>query len=375
MDCIDFLAPPLRSLAPYRPGITEEKLRQERGLREIYKFSSNEAPFPPSPAVLEAMQAALLQSNRYPDAQALLDTLARKLAVPADSIVLGNGSIDVIGALVRAFVAPDHNVVLSEYGYCAYPAFVLEQSAELRVVRSGPRYGHDIEHLLAGIDAHTRMLIVDSPTNLSGQALTMRELNQLVEAIPPHVLLVLDEAYAEFAGPDAPRGTEQLPLRNPNVIVTRTFSKAYGLAGLRIGYGVADAGLLDGLRRIRPPFPVSRVALAGASAALEDEAHLGSVVAATVRGRGRLADALGKLGAHVIDGAANFVLADFGARGKFVYEGLLSRGFITRAMNAYGLPTHLRIAVGTTEEIDKLLDTVRSLLDERPKGQVIGARP
>jgi histidinol-phosphate aminotransferase len=363
MDWSQLVAAPLRSLAPYRPGITEEKLRRETGRAEIFKFSSNESPIGPSPAVLSAMQQALLQSHRYPDAQALVERLAQELQVPTDSLVLGNGSIDVIASLVRAVAGPQHEVVLSQHGYCAYPAFAIEQGATLRLARSGPGFGHDVDALLAAIGERTRLLLVDSPTNLSGRALTAAELQRLVDGLPPHVLLVLDEAYAEFVdGPDAPCRTEQLPLRHPNVVVTRTFSKAYGLAGLRIGYAIADAGLVECLHRVRPPFPVSRVALAGAMAALDDPAHKAYIVDVARRGRAVLADALRGLRLDVTEGSANFVLADFGPAARAVHEGLLARGFITRPMQAYGLPTHIRLSIGTQAETSRLLQALAELL-------------
>ncbi len=366
MDWSQLVVPPLRSLDPYRPGITEEKLRRDTGLNAIYKFSSNEAPVPPSPAVAAALRDALAQANRYPDAQALLDRLAQRLRVPAGHLVLGNGSIDVIASLVRAFVSPQHNVVLSEYGYCAYRAFVKEQGATVRLAASGRHFGHHVDRLLAQIDSHSRMVLVDSPANLSGHALTAPALRRLVDSLPEHVLLVLDEAYAEFAGGDAPQDAEQLPLRHPNVVVTRTFSKAYGLAGLRIGYGIADAGLVGWLNRIRPPFPVSRVALAGASVALDDHAHVERIVALARCGRRMLVDALDAMNIAVVEGSANFVLADFGSAARPVYEGLLARGFITRAMHAYGLPTHIRISVGTPREIEQLVTAMHGLLRATP---------
>ena len=366
MDWSQLVVPGMRALAPYRPGITEEKLRRDTGLDQIFKFSSNESPIAPSPAVAAAMHDALAQAHRYPDAQHLLDTLARGLAVPADRLVLGNGSIDIIATLVRAFVSPQHNVVLSERGYCAYPAFVTEQGATIRLAASGRHFGHDVDQLLAKIDARTRLLLVDSPTNLSGCALRAGELDRLIDGLPEHVLLVLDEAYVEFVDGEAPQHTEHLPLRHPRVVVTRTFSKAYGLAGLRIGYGIADAGLVECLNRVRPPFPVSRVALAGAAAALEDRAHVERIVAAARRGRRLLADALDALGARVVDGSANFVLADFGEAARSVYDGLLARGFITRAMHAYGLPTHIRISVGTPREIEQLVSALRGLMPAAP---------
>jgi histidinol-phosphate aminotransferase len=176
------------------------------------------------------------------------------------------------------------------------------------------------------------------------------------------VLLLLDEAYAEFADGGASLLAAQLPLRRPNVVVTRTFSKAYGLAGLRIGYAVADAGLVEVLQRIRPPFPVSRVALAAASAALEDHAHLAAIVALVRQGRAALTVALRELGVPVIAGSGNFVLADFGRRAGAVHEALLARGCITRPMNAYGLPTHIRITVGTPPEVQRLAAALREAL-------------
>lgn len=365
MDWSKLVVPSLLSLAPYRPGITEEKLRRDKGLADIFKFSSNESPIGPSPRVDAAMRDALRQSNRYPDPQALLDKLSQHLDVPADMLVLGNGSIDVIASLVRAFVSPQHNVVLSEKGYCAYPAFVKEQGATIRLAASGAHFGHDVSQLLRKIDSRTRMLLIDSPTNLSGHALRIGDIDRLMAGLPDHVLLVLDEAYAEFietSDGNLPRHTGQLPLRHPRVVVTRTFSKAYGLAGLRIGYGIADAGLVECLNRIRPPFPVSRVALAGAEAALDDDAHVERIVASARQGRHALAAALESMDVPVVDGSGNFVLADFGAAAPIVYEGLLERGFITRAMHAYGLPTHIRISVGTPREIEQLVEETHHLL-------------
>lgn len=365
MDWSKLVLPPLLSLAPYRPGITEEKLRRDKGLADIFKFSSNESPIGPSPRVDAAMRDALRQSNRYPDAQALLDKLSQRLGVPADRLMLGNGSIDVIASLVRAFVSPQHNVVLSEKGYCAYPAFVKEQGATIRLAASGAHFGHDVSQLLRKIDSRTRMLLIDSPTNLSGHALRIGDIDRLIDGLPDHVLLVLDEAYAEFietSDGNVPRHTAQLPLRHPRVVVTRTFSKAYGLAGLRIGYGIADAGLVECLNRIRPPFPVSRVALAGAQAALDDDAHVERIVTSARRGRHALAAALESMDVPVVDGSGNFVLADFGSAASVVYEGLLERGFITRAMHAYGLPTHIRISVGTPREIEQLVEETHQLL-------------
>ncbi|QCP54524.1 aminotransferase class I/II-fold pyridoxal phosphate-dependent enzyme [Trinickia violacea] len=362
MDWSRYVLPQITGLQPYKPGITEEKLRRETGLTDIWKFSSNEAPVGPSPRIVDAMQAALGQANRYPDIYALLEALSQRLDVPHSCLALGNGSIDLIAALVRLFVGAQHNVVLTSHGYCAYPALIKEQQAAIRVAGHGESFGHHVDKLLSQVDADTRMVLIDSPTNLSGAALTSDEIRRLLEALPTHVIAVLDEAYIEYADLAAMKAHSRLPFTYPNVVITRTFSKAYGLAGLRVGYAVADAGLIDWLARIRPPFPVGSVALAAALAALNDQPHIDQILQLTVTGRRSLVDGLRMSGIDVIEGHGNFVLADFGARATYVYEGLLSHGLITRAAHAYGLPSHIRISVGSPGEIARLLETVRALL-------------
>ncbi|WKB55185.1 histidinol-phosphate transaminase [Eleftheria terrae] len=361
------VAPGIRQLRPYRPGITEERLQRERGLSRIFKFSSNETPVEPSPAIAAAMAEALRKANRYPDAHALLERLSAKLQVPAQGLMLGNGSIDLIESVVRTFVAPGCNVVLSEYGYCAYPPLVTAQGGEVRVAASSGGFGHQVDRILASIDDNTRMVIVDSPSNLAGASLALAELDRLVHALPPRVILLLDEAYIEFADID-PTHTAALPLAFPNVIVARTFSKAYGLAGMRVGYAIADPDLASWVQRLRPPFPVGRVAMAGALAALDDTTHLQGVVQAARRGREQLATGLRELGVKVLANEGNFVLADFGDNGRRVYEGLLAQGLITRAMEAYGLPQQLRISIGAPHEVARLVEAVRELL-QQPTGR------
>lgn len=370
MDWSRLVLPAVQALQPYRPGITAEKLRRERGLADICKFSSNEAPLAPSPAVQSAMREALQQANRYPDTQALLDGLAARLGIAAGGLIIGSGSIDVIEALVRTLVAAHNNVVLSEFGYCAYQAFVKERGAAVRVAESGLDFGHRVERMIAKIDAHTRMILLDSPTNLSGCSLDPADLRRLLDALPEHVVLVLDEAYVEFAGASVAADTQHLPARYPNVVVTRTFSKAYGLAGMRVGYAVADPALVQFVNRIRPPFPVSRVALAGALAALGDRAHLQQIVASAQAGRWQLGAALAAHGIAFSDSNANFILADFAGKARQVYEGLLAAGCITRAMHAYGLPNHIRISIGTGREIERLLAVIGALLSDTQAGAV-----
>ncbi len=362
MEWSQLVLPALQALKPYQAGITEQKLRRDTGLDAIFKFSSNEVPYPPAPAVAAAMREALGQANRYPDTGALLDDLAAHLDVPAARIALGNGSIDLIESLVRLFVDERHNVVLSRYGYSAYGAFIQTQRGAIRLAESNPDFGHQVDRLLALVDADTRLIVIDSPTNLSGQWLGAAEVERLLAALPAHVVLVLDEAYVEFPDPTLAAATLALARRYPRLVLTRTFSKAYGLAGMRIGYAVADPAVIDYLGRIGRPFPVAGVALAGARAALADQAHMARTVAAIAQGRRQLVRALSGLGLTCHDGGANFVLVDLGEVAQRVYQGALARGFILRAMHAYGLPRHVRVSIGSGAEIERLVEVVATLL-------------
>jgi histidinol-phosphate aminotransferase len=341
--------------------MTEQKLRRATGLDRIRKFASNEAPFGPSAAVEGAMRDVLRQVNRYPDSQDLLDALAEHLNVPAQCLCLGNGSIDVIESVVRVFVGEQHNVVLSRYGYSAFAALVKAQGASIRWADSGPRYSHGIDSLLAQVDSNTRLIMIDSPSNLSGQWVQPIDLQRLLRALPPQVIVLLDEAYAEFVEGDYAQRSARLPLSGAPLISTRTFSKAYGLAGLRIGYGIADSAVISQLSRVGPPFPVSGVALAGACAALRDRAHMEHVVAETIRGRRRLAEALSHLGFDAQFEHGNFILVDFGQLAQSIYERAMARGYILRALPAYGLRTSLRVSIGTSEEISDLIDLIAEL--------------
>jgi histidinol-phosphate aminotransferase len=365
MDWTPLVVPSLRTLEAYQPGITEQKLRRRTGLDQIFKFASNESPFGPSPAVEAAMHEALRRAHRYPDTQDLLDRLAEQLAVPVQCLTLGNGSIDVIESLVRTFVDKHHNVVLSRYGYSAYPAFVKAQGASIRWADSGPRFSHNVDNLLAQVDSNTRLLLIDSPSNLSGEWVRPADLQRLLDALPPNVLVVLDEAYAEFVGSEHTRQSALLPLRHPQLIITRTFSKAYGLAGMRVGYGIADSAVISYLSRIGRPFPVSGPALAGACAALADHAHVEHIVTETVRGRRRLVEALSREGIDAHYDHGNFVLANFGDAAQSVYDGAMARGYILRSLPAYGLRSYLRISIGTSEEIGKLIEIIGELARAR----------
>jgi histidinol-phosphate aminotransferase len=364
MDWSSLVVPEIKKLRAYQPGITEEKLQREYGAMKVYKFSSNETAIEPSDSVQRAMQDTLKKMNRYPDAQALLNGLSAHLGVPCEHLIIGHGSMDVIEALIKTLIAPHNNAVLSRYGYCAYAPLITERGASISIAESDSQFGHQVHGILKQINADTRMILLDSPTNLSGSSINLTELMHLIDALPAHVILVLDEAYVEFMGSSFAAYTAHLPLKYPNVVITRSFSKAYGLSGLRIGYGIAAPALLQFVHRIRPPFPVSRVALAGALAALNDHEHLQHVVTSVDNGKQQLATELKALGVVVIEGNSNSVLADFGNIAHSIYESLLKQGFITRAMHVYGLPNHIRISIGTRHEMTLLMGAITDLLEE-----------
>jgi histidinol-phosphate aminotransferase len=275
-------------------------------------------------------------------------------------VTLGNGSNDILVLLAEAFLVPGDEAVLSQYAFAVYPIAVQASGATARVVpamhaRHSQPLGHDPAALAAAVGPKTRMMFIANPNNPTGTWLDESELDGLLRAIPPEVVVVLDEAYHEYsAALGVPDGTRWLE-RHPNLVVTRTFSKAYGLAGLRVGYSISHAELADILNRIRQPFNVSVPALAAAAAALDDREHLDSTLALNRSGIERLRAGLGELGIAVPPSAGNFVLADLGRAAGPVDHALLREGVIVRPLSNYGLPNHLRISTGTTQQNERVL--------------------
>lgn len=370
----DFVAQaraPLQKLVPYDPGHDLPALRRRFAGQMLAELGSNENPFGPSAAVLRRFRAIdSVELLRYPDPLGLelRLALAAKLAVDVDEIVLGNGSHELLMLLTQAFAGPGDTVVFSEFGFAVFPISVATMGATPRVVPAlpldhptAPR-GHDLDALAAAIDAETRLVFVANPNNPTGTTFSRDALAAFLARLPAHVPVVVDEAYHEYVtDPDVGSALE-LRVRFPNLIVTRTFSKAYGLAGLRIGYLVAARDCINVLNRLRESFNVNAIALALAEAALADQAHVDRVCAVTARQIGELSAALRVLGLFVHPSQTNFVLVDFARDASEIEGRLLAQGAVVRPMKGYGLPTCLRINVGSDADNAHLLVAMRAAL-------------
>jgi histidinol-phosphate aminotransferase len=355
-------APGVSGLSPYVPGKPPETLERELGVKDSIKLASNENPLGPGPRARAALAAAIAGVGLYPDGSGyqLRSRLARRHGLDIRQVTLGNGSNDVLVMLAEAFLTPGIEAVYSQYAFAVYPIAVQASGATARVApalaadRAQP-LGHDPEALVAAVGARTRLLFLANPNNPTGTWIGEAELDALLRAIPPEVIVVLDEAYHEYSAPlGVPDGTRWLG-RHPNLVVTRTFSKAYGLAGLRVGYALSHPDLADLLNRVRQPFNVSVPGLAAAAAALDDTGHVAATVALNRSGIERLRAGLAALGIRVPASAGNFVLADLGRPAAPVNESLLRQGVIVRPLDNYALANHLRISTGTAAQNERLI--------------------
>ncbi len=362
-DIAALAAPGVRGLQPYQPGKPIEELEREYGVHDVIKLASNENPLGASPRALEAARAALADVSRYPDGSgfALRSRLAHRHGVDIAQVTLGNGSNDVLECVARAFVTPDNEVVFSEHAFAVYPIVTHALGARAVVTRA-QAWGHDLAAMRAAITARTRVVFIANPNNPTGTWLRAAELEAFVRDVPGHVLVVVDEAYFEYVRErDYPDASAWLG-RYPNLIVTRTFSKAYGLAGLRVGYGLSSAAVADMLNRVRQPFNVNSIALAAASAALEDAAHLARSVEVNAAGLHQLAEGCRRLALGFIPSVGNFLCIDLGRAAAPVYEALLRAGVIVRPVAGYGMPNHLRVTVGTAPQNERFLQALARIV-------------
>lgn len=366
-------APGVRGLKPYVPGKPPEALERELGVRDIIKLASNENPLGPGPLARAALEGSTGKVGLYPDGGGhdLRSKIAARHGVDLAQVTLGNGSNDVLVLLAETFLTAGVEAVYSEHAFAVYPIAVQASGATARVAPALPAggaqpLGHDPAALLAAIGPDTRVLFLANPNNPTGTWLDEAALDALLRAVPPEVIVVLDEAYHEYAtGHGVPDGTRWLR-RHPNLVVTRTFSKAHGLAGLRVGYALSDPDVADLLNRVRQPFNVSLPGLAAAAAALEDRAHLEATVALNRSGIARLREGLAKIGVGASPSAGNFVLADLGRPAAAVNDALLRQGVIVRPVGNYGLPNHLRVSTGTAEQNERLLAAMAASLATVP---------
>ena len=352
----------VRELAPYVIGKPIGELARELGVSDIIKLASNENPLGPSPRALQAMQAALQEVWLYPDGNGhdLKQALAVRHGVDTAQITLGNGSNDLLVLLAEAFLTPATSAVISEYAFAIYGIAIQATGARARIARahaevSAMPFGHDLNAMLALIDDSTRLVYIANPNNPTGSWCTQEQVLRFLNAVPRSTMVVLDEAYFEYAREFGCPDGIALVDSYPNLVVLRTFSKAHGLAGVRVGYGVSHPDVADVLNRVRQPFNVGIPALVGAQAALTDPGQVQRAVALVREGKALLLRELPPLGVKVYPSAGNFVLADVGASGQAVYERLLQQGVIVRPMAGYGLPRCLRITIGLPEQNQRLI--------------------
>ncbi|MBU2641991.1 MAG: histidinol-phosphate transaminase [Gammaproteobacteria bacterium] len=364
MNCCDLAPAHVRAIAPYLPGKPISELARELGLNEadIVKLASNENPLGPSPMALAAAQDALFDMALYPDGAgyALKAKLAANWNVPASQIVLGNGSNDVLDMVARAFLTAGTSSVYAQHAFAVYP--IATQTAGAHGIEvPAKHYGHDLDAMRAAIRDDTRVLWIANPNNPTGTFLPWAEVEAFLEAVPPQVMVVLDEAYGEFLPPAERCDTAPWLARFPNLLIVRTFSKAYGLAGLRVGYGLGSTEVIDLLNRVRHPFNVNAPALAAAEAALDDVDFLARSYALNMAGMAQLAAGLSALGVDGVPSKGNFLLAKVGDAARINSE-LLKRGVIVRPVANYGLPEFLRVSVGLAGQNARFLDALKACL-------------
>jgi histidinol-phosphate aminotransferase len=347
---MEFMRPHLKNVNVYQPGKPIEEVQRELGLETVYKLASNENPLGPSKKAVQAMRNCAAIVHRYPDASChyLRQDLARKMGVAENSLIFGNGSDEVIGFPMRAFVAPGQEILVGSPTFMIYE--IQAKALDLGVVVSPMKnYRYDLDDILARITSRTRLVFIANPDNPNGTYIDHATMESFLKKLPEHVLVFMDEAYCEFAPEDFPR-TVELFKAGYNIIISRTFSKAYGLAGLRLGYACARPELINAMERVREPFNVNLIVQEAARAALGDTEHLHKVLAITEREKSWLYRQLKKLKVHYVPSATNFILMDIKRDATAVCDSLLKDGIIVRNMKGWGYATHIRVTPGTRKQ-------------------------
>jgi histidinol-phosphate aminotransferase len=368
-DYSQFVPEHVRNLSGYTPGKSRRQAQQESHVNCI-KLASNENPFGPSPKAVRAMQAVLAESNFYPDNDAieLRQKLAEKHSVHPEQIVPTSGSTALLGIIARTLLSPGLNAVTSERSFIVYPIATQAAGGQLiKVPMRGDAF--DLNAIAGRVDHQTRIIFISNPNNPTGTLLPARELDRFLDEVPEHVIVILDEAYYDFAqhfavnrGVDYSHALDYVN-QGRKVVVLRTFSKAHGLAGVRVGYGIGPAELMSYFARMRTTFSVSVVAQAGALAALDDEAHTQKTLENNAEQADRLMAAITELGYHPVPTWANFVYCDLGDDSAAVAKRLQAEGVIVRPMGPWGAPTAIRISIGTPEQNEIFLKAFKKVME------------
>ena len=362
----------VQNLKPYLPGKPIEELERELGVTNTLKLASNENTMGPSPLAIKAMQQAITQVDLYPDGNGFIlkQKISEKFSVSVNQIVLGNGSNDILDMVARVFLKEGREAIFSEYAFAVYPIATQAVGATARIAKAlNPEhdenpYGHDLHAMKELISDKTSVIFIANPNNPTGTWLKSDDLKQFISEVPENIIVVVDEAYFEYVSTSDYPNTMQWLANFPNLIVSRTFSKAYGLAGLRVGYAACSEQIADLLNRVRHPFNVNTVSILAAQAALDDEDHLQQCVEMNTKGIKFWRAACQYRGLDYIPTIGNFITIDFEQDAMPIYEGLLREAVIVRPIANYGLPNHLRISISTPEDNQRCLDALDKVMQE-----------
>lgn len=351
----------VRNLTPYQPGKPIEELERELGITSSIKLASNENPLGASEKVILAAQRALLKAHFYPDGGCfeLKQALSKFLSVQASQITIGNGSENILELIVKAYLHKDNNAVISQYAFLTIPLLIKSYGAQTKVV-AAHQWGHDIQQMIKVIDDKTSVLFLVNPNNPTGTYTNEQQFKLLMESVPAHVLVVVDEAYSEYINADDYPNAFNYLAHYPNLIITRTFSKVYGLAALRLGYAVSSPEIADILNRARLPFNVNSIASVAACTALDDQEHVKKSVEMNRIGMQQFIQGLKKLNLDYIPSLGNFVAIDV-QDGTAIYQKLLYEGVIVRPLKAYDMPKHIRVTIGTSEQNVRFLKAIEKI--------------
>lgn len=365
MSCelLNIVTDAVKGLEPYIPGKSIEELQREIGLDNIVKLASNENPLGLSSKVIEKI-ALTKELSRYPDGNglSLKKILADKHNVDIDQVTLGNGSNDILDIVARTFADAEHQVIYSQYSFLVYKIVTQAVNAK-HIVVPALEWGYDLNAMLASVTDSTRLVFIANPNNPTGTWIKTHDMRHLLENMPERVIVLIDEAYFEYAKADNSYPNTSLWLSDySNLIVTRTFSKAYGLAGLRIGYALSSSKIANLLNRVRQPFNNNSLALLCAESVLNDDDYLKNSIEVNEEGMKQLIFAFDKMGLQYISSKGNFISVDFGFSAENVYQELLKKGIIVRPLFNYDMPNHLRISIGLKSENKLLISALNEIL-------------
>ncbi len=364
----EIVLPQLLTLAPYPAGKPISELERELGLKNIIKLASNENPFGPSPLAIKALSRELTNIFRYPDGNCyeLKKKLSEKFHLKPENFIIGNGSNEIIELLIRAFVKDGDEVIMADPSFIVYRTVTIVSGGKPIFIKLKD-FEFNLDAMYDAINKKTRMVIIDNPNNPTGVIVKKQKLDSFVKSLPESVILVLDEAYREFVLDDDYPGELDYIANGKAVVVLRTFSKAYGLAGLRIGYGITDESITEYLNRLRQPFNVNFAAQIAATAALDDEEHLRKTIENNREGMNFITKSMSALGLRYIPSHSNFVLVELPMDADVMYKEMLKRGIILRSMKGYGLPNYIRITIGLPEDNRRVVREFESILSSLSK--------